>query len=109
MKTIKILKKLCNRGLVETLPLDGLKLYILFLLFAERTDIWSSIEFITIKKALGGTLSLKRIKMAITYLERYNLAKVIYPRDRKRFLSKGNNNFIINYILHTPSFRGEKG
>lgn len=102
METIRILKRMGDTGLIESLPLDGLKLYILFLLFVKETDIWSSIDFMTIKRALGGIPSLKRLEKAIASLERYRLAEVIYPCGNKK------TNFIINYVLHIPSLRGGK-
>lgn len=114
METIRILKRMGDTGLIESLPLDGLKLYILFLLFVRKTETWSAIDFMTIKRALGGILSLRKLEKAIASLERYHLTEVIYPwdknypSDKKRFLLKSNTNFFIKYILYTPSYGEEK-
>ncbi len=105
METIRILRGLGNARLIELLPLDGLKLYILLLLFVKQTDILSSIDFMTIKRALGGILSLERLERAVASLERHHLAKVFYPCGKKRFLLKKNTNFIIKYMLRAPSLR----
>ena len=100
----KILKILREKEIVERLPIDALKLYILFLVFAGEMEGRSAIDFRTVKRAFGEGFNLDRMQEACRALEKVGLVRVnfIGIEGRESFAANGYINFMVEYKLLDP-------
>ncbi len=110
MDKAKILKILKEKDELHSLPIDGLKLYILFLVFSdergEEGDVIGkgSIDFRTLKRAFGEDFDMERLERACRVLKTAGLADATFRgiEGKEIFARNGYINFMIEYRLFDP-------
>lgn len=106
----KVLKILHEKEVVEKLPIDALKLYILFLVFASDEKTRSpniargSIDFKTLKRAFGEHFNLERLEGACNSLHSAGLVTTTFRgiEGKEIFARNGYINFVVEYELFDP-------
>lgn len=96
----KILKKILKEEVVlSALSVDALKLYLLFLAFAEGEG--GIIDYRTIKRAFGESFDFKRLKDVCASLAASGLVAIEFKavKDKNHILENGYINFNIDYRL----------
>lgn len=110
MDKTKILQILREKDELYTLPIDGLKLYILFLLFSNEGEgeegviAKGTVDFRTLKRAFGESFDMERLERSCHILRSAGLAEVVFRgiEGKEVFARNGYINFMVEYRLFDP-------
>jgi hypothetical protein len=92
---LRILKEFEKMALGDTLEIDDIRLYLLFLAYCRGTNNNGAIAYRTVKDALGDGFSPSKFKHALLRLSMKNLVELVSPQPDRVIL----DDFIVVYRI----------